>query len=89
MICLGFQAASLHDVAQESHGGIKGAYANSPGLPDPKFGWNPTLDACKTLSNFGSEMLARGFTILGGCCGTTPRMLKAMKDGLQSIPKIR
>ena len=71
-------------ILSESYDGIKGAYANAPGHPKVMVGWDPAPDANPTFSSFGSEMFGMGYSILGGCCGSTPDMIRALKANIPS-----
>lgn len=66
-------------------GGIKGVYSNAPGKPHPTKGWEAAPDSLEVLTKFISDMQSLDFRIFGGCCGTTPRMIKAMHDRLAGL----
>ena len=53
------------------------------GLPDPVS--NKYLVSPDEFLTYMKEIVAAGASILGGCCGTTPDYIKAMKTGL-SLP---
>jgi len=70
----------LHDakLLADNYSGPKGIYANAPGIPHSKFGWESSVDACERMTYFTEEVMAMGFKMIGGCCGTSPEMLMAM-----------
>lgn len=60
------------------------AYANI-GYADPMGNWVST-DAVDPdrYTNYAAQWIADGATIIGGCCGTRPEMIKAIAEHLQS-----
>ncbi len=65
--------------------GIKGVYSNAPGKPHPAKGWEAAPDSLEVLSKFITDMQSLDFRIFGGCCGTTPPMIKAMHQRLSGL----
>jgi len=51
------------------------------GLPDPATG-EYTVDAEK-FAKISSELIPYGMKLVGGCCGTTPEFIKALKNHLK------
>lgn len=59
-----------------------GAYANA-GRPHERIGWqSPSQPAAAAYVNFARGWIAAGATIVGGCCGTSPVHIKAMREML-------
>ncbi|MCH7601147.1 MAG: homocysteine S-methyltransferase family protein [Planctomycetes bacterium] len=60
------------------------AYANI-GYADPMGNWIPT-DAVdpERYTNYAAQWIADGATIIGGCCGTRPEMIRAIAEHLHS-----
>jgi len=55
-----------------------GAYANA-GAADEGLGWTaPTADAAPAYAEVARSWLARGATLVGGCCGTGPAHIEAL-----------
>ncbi len=59
-------------LAQSKPDLIKGLYPNAPGKPDPVHGWIADQDSVQTFKQWMKARSQEGFSILGGCCGTTP-----------------
>lgn len=61
-----------------------GAYANI-GKPEPVFGWEFTHEVdIPRYTDYAKEWVDCGAKIIGGCCGTTPEYIAALKHSLQS-----
>lgn len=61
-----------------------GAYANI-GKAEPVFGWEFTHEVnIPRYINYAREWVHCGAKIIGGCCGTTPEYIAALKHSLQS-----
>jgi enediyne biosynthesis protein CalE2 len=59
-----------------------GAYANI-GKPEPVFGWEFTNEIdIDAYSDFACDWIGSGAKIVGGCCGTTPDHIHAIKAKL-------
>lgn len=60
------------------------AYANI-GYADPMGNWIPT-DAVdpERYGTYAAQWIADGATIIGGCCGTRPEMIKAISEHLKT-----
>ncbi len=66
------------------------AYARKPLSAQPNAGWPETVgdrivyvSTPEYVAGFASRMVAAGAQILGGCCGTTPAHIKAIRDCLR------
>jgi S-methylmethionine-dependent homocysteine/selenocysteine methylase len=60
-----------------------GAYANI-GKPEPIYGWEFTHELDPSAYAFEAEDWVReGAKIIGGCCGTTPEHISALKNLFQ------
>ncbi|MCB0655299.1 MAG: homocysteine S-methyltransferase family protein [Saprospiraceae bacterium] len=60
-----------------------GVYANGPGCPDAACGWDP--QGLPFEANFIDplcDIRAMGASVIGGCCGSTPEMIRALKEKL-------
>lgn len=71
----------------QAYSGFKGIYANGIGHPDDDLGWifeenEDSLDRYAGAAKFWQEMGAR---MIGGCCGTTPAYIKALKNRLSPV----
>lgn len=51
------------------------------GLPDPSTG-EYTVDA-KEFASVSADLIPYGMKLVGGCCGTTPEFIKALKETLK------
>lgn len=62
--------------------------AGLPELIDGKTVYNESVDKFVTTSQ---EFIKHGVRLLGGCCGTTPEFIKALKESLKGIevPKFK
>ena len=61
--------------------GIKGVYANGIGMPDDDMGWK--FEKNSNLQKFiqtNKNWYKKGIKIIGGCCGTTPQYIEALKE---------
>lgn len=65
-------------VLQRTFDGMTGAYGHGPGRPDPNTGWKSGAAANSDYSAFAVSWVRKGARIVGGCCGTTPAMIKAI-----------
>lgn len=82
-------AAALRELARRRRGPI-GAYAHI-GRYDPpswKFGFYPRFTSTDSVSPARYLEAARewrkiGAQVIGGCCGTTPEHVRALRDGLE------
>ncbi len=54
------------------------------GVPRSVEGRNIYLCSPEYMSNYGREFVAAGVTVVGGCCGTTPEHIAAMKSILRA-----
>ena len=63
-----------------------GVYANGIGEPHDELGWqfSDVGTACETYANHCSQWLEIGATVIGGCCGTTPEYIEALRPLLAS-----
>lgn len=60
-----------------------GAYANA-GRPDDEIGWHPSPSpGVRAYADLARRWLARGATIVGGCCGTSPAHIEALAELVQ------
>lgn len=55
------------------------------GLPDPKTG-GYTMNAAD-FADYMAEFYKKGVLIMGGCCGTSPEYIKALKEKIKNTPK--
>ena len=55
------------------------------GLPDPKTG-GYTMNS-RDFSFYMKELYKLGVSIMGGCCGTSPEYIRALKEELKETPK--
>ena len=56
------------------------------GNPEPIFGWSFSSDVSPArYARHVADWFARGATIIGGCCGTTPAHIGAIRDELARI----
>ncbi len=55
------------------------------GLPDPKTG-GYTMNATD-FAEYMAEFYKKGVLIMGGCCGTSPEYIKALKEKIKNTPK--
>ena len=59
-----------------------GAYANA-GSPDDEIGWRTDAElGFQTYANHAQQWVREGASIIGGCCGTGPGHLAAVRDQL-------
>ena len=61
-----------------------GIYPNGSGMPDDTYGWQ--FDQIHPENEFVSHALnwvEQGMDIIGGCCGTRPEDIRALKDHLE------
>lgn len=71
-------------------------YATIPLLVKPNAGL-PELEDGKTVykttpeefAAVGKELVAAGAVILGGCCGTTPEHIRALRDAVEGMPILK
>ncbi len=83
-IALSLNCRSISDleydasVLSDHYKGRKAIYCNAPGKPDKYSGWQVKAGAPGELSEFIGKMQVLGFSIFGGCCGTTPPMIEAI-----------
>lgn len=56
-----------------------GAYANA-GRADDALGWAPHPEAPERYASFVKAWVAEGATLVGGCCGTGPAHVRAVRD---------
>lgn len=62
-----------------------GAYANI-GKPEPVFGWEFTNETDPDMyAKYASGWIRSGAKIVGGCCGTTPNHIRAVKNRLSGF----
>lgn len=61
-----------------------GAYANGEGQPDDQLGWkfDNTPAAIDKYVEYFLRWVDKGLNMAGGCCGTTPEYIKALKKRL-------
>ena len=62
-----------------------GVYANGAGCPEDRLGWRfqgGTTDAGYVAA--AREWLRRGARLVGGCCGTSPETIRALRDLLSA-----
>jgi 5-methyltetrahydrofolate--homocysteine methyltransferase len=57
-------------------------HANA-GLPKTVNGEVVFPETPEVMSNFAPKLAAAGANIIGGCCGTTPAHIKAIKEALR------
>jgi S-methylmethionine-dependent homocysteine/selenocysteine methylase len=64
----------------------RGAYANA-GAPDPATGgWRSDPDLSpERFARAAAEWVRRGAQIVGGCCGTTPDHIRAVRASLPPV----
>ena len=55
------------------------------GLPREVDGRNVYLCSPEYMANFARKAIAAGVSLVGGCCGTTPNHIRAMRAALRSI----
>jgi methionine synthase I (cobalamin-dependent)/5,10-methylenetetrahydrofolate reductase len=55
------------------------------GLPSCVDGRNIYLSSPEYLASFARKAMRSGATIIGGCCGTTPKHIKAMRSSVKAI----
>jgi S-methylmethionine-dependent homocysteine/selenocysteine methylase len=77
-----------HDITvlSKSFLGLTGAYANGDGIPHEVFGW-------KFLQPYPEQGYVKdaklwvdaGATIIGGCCGTTPEFIRALRENFPAL----
>lgn len=61
-----------------------GAYANA-GSPDDNIGWRADCEpGCQAYANFAKSWVHTGATIIGGCCGTGPGHMAAIREQLET-----
>ena len=59
--------------------GMKGLYANGPGVPDAPTGWiTKGEDPVGSYLSHAKKWVQSGFQVIGGCCGTTPEQIEAI-----------
>lgn len=69
-----------------AHSGPVGLYANV-GHADDRVGWTMTDDVLpEAYARHAQEWLRRGAAIIGGCCGTTPAHIAALKQVMGEKP---
>ncbi|MDP6410584.1 MAG: homocysteine S-methyltransferase family protein, partial [Planctomycetota bacterium] len=56
-----------------------GCYANA-GVPDERIGWAPSAVAVEEHTAAAASWLAAGATLVGGCCGTGPEHIAALRE---------
>ena len=69
-----------------------GVYANGEGLPDDDMGWafpEGLGVATERYLEIAQSWVEEGATLIGGCSGTTPEYIKALRDGLKPAQKRR
>lgn len=60
-----------------------GIYANGPGAPDPACGWdNHDQEGIEGFVRSAMYWISQGAFVLGGCCGSTPEMIRAIRQNL-------
>lgn len=66
----------------EQYEGFKGVYANGIGRPDDDLGWifEENEDSLEKYTNAAKAWHERGARMIGGCCGTTPAYIRALKE---------
>ncbi len=75
------QAAADKLVANYS--GVKGIYANGHGEPSDGLGWKFHENITpKTYLEHAKHWAKQGFSIIGGCCGTTPEYIELLAENL-------
>jgi homocysteine S-methyltransferase len=55
------------------------------GMPRSVDGRNIYLTSPEYLASFGKKFVKAGATFVGGCCGTTPNHIRAMRSALRAI----
>ena len=55
------------------------------GLPNCVDGRSIYLSSPEYLASFARKAMRMGATIIGGCCGTTPQHIKAMRSSLRAV----
>ncbi len=61
-----------------------GIYANAPGTPHPEKGWSTSNRSTNQFVEACIQWHQAGVKILGGCCGTTPEMIKMLHEALSN-----
>src|SRR6185369_4162628 len=56
------------------------------GLPRSVDGRNIYLASPEYMASYARRFLAAGARLIGGCCGTTPEHVRAIRKGLKSGP---
>jgi 5-methyltetrahydrofolate--homocysteine methyltransferase len=76
------------DIVKEMRRAAPGApilvHANA-GLPQNKNGVNIFPDTPEKMAQLAPEIVKAGANIVGGCCGTTPQHIRAIKNALKSL----
>ncbi len=87
-IALSLNCRSIYDleydagVLSDQYEGRKAIYCNASGKTDKFSGWQVKAGSSRELTEFIGKMQAQGFSIFGGCCGTTPTMIEAIHQYL-------
>jgi homocysteine S-methyltransferase len=73
---------------QDLYAGSVGAYGNGPGRPDATTGWELQAGGIEDYLRAVRHWVELGVLIVGGCCGTTPdhiAAIRSLRDKLYSI----
>ncbi|MCO6457663.1 MAG: homocysteine S-methyltransferase family protein [Pirellulaceae bacterium] len=72
-------AGPLAELIQAAGGLPVGAYGNI-GRPDPQLGWQLTdAQDPSGYARYARQWIERGARLIGGCCGTTPEHVRALR----------
>jgi len=76
-------SATLRYVERLAEVGVPfGAYANA-GRPDEGVGWTPGPPGPARYAAWARSWLNEGATLVGGCCGTGPEHISALREDLK------
>jgi len=74
------QITTSLSVLRRYYQGLIGAYGNGAGHPDPEIGWCLKTGGIEEYISAAKEWYGLGARIIGGCCGTTPDHIQALRD---------